>query len=107
MSSTTRREVAMETQVAAVTTQQDGSQELANLMIDELLQQPPSEPQLPDNFGTEQLKDPKLSSLIKYLEDDCVPSDPKQAQQFVVEAQLFAVLGGILYFIDPKKKNRK
>ena len=76
-------------------------------MVDELLQQPDTKPQLPDDFRTEQLKDPKLSHLIHYLEEDSVPLDPKHAQQLVAEAQLFAILDGVLYYIDPKRRNRK
>ena len=101
------KEIDTETQVATVTSQQDGSQELADIMVDELLQLPPTEPQLPDNLRNEQMKEPKLSSLFNYLEDDRVPSDSRDAQRVVAEAQMFAVMDGVLYYVDPKRRNRK
>ena len=54
------------------------------------------------SLGLEQRKDHKLSELIKYLEDEILPSDSKQCHKLVAQANSFTMINDILYYIDPK-----
>ena len=49
----------------------------------------------------------ELNTLISYLESGDVPTDSKELQKVATQALHFAVVDGILYFIDEKASTRK
>ena len=53
-------------------------------------------------YSEEQRKDPDLCMLYNYLEKEEFPEDDKVARKLVAHALHFAVVDGILYFVDPK-----
>ena len=59
------------------------------------------------NFFVEQNKDPELKTLLVYLEHGELPADSKEAQKVASQALHFAVVDGLLYFVDQKAGNRK
>ena len=50
---------------------------------------------------------PCLCMLYNYLEKEELPEDDKVARKLVAQALHFAVVDGILYFVDPKGGGRK
>ena len=94
--------VEAEVQVATVST----SAELNDMDVEQLLELPPAT-SVPDDFGAEQLKDPHLAELISYLAKEDLPQDPHRAHKIAAKASMFAMVDNILYFIDPKRRNRK
>jgi len=60
-----------------------------------------------DPFGKEQRNDPDVKEIIDFLEQVALPEDKKKAQKIALQESLFAVVDGILYFVDPKHNNRK
>ena len=61
----------------------------------------------PDHFATEQKKDSEVREILEYIEGGRVPEDIHRARRLVSEGSLFAVADGILYFVDPKRRDRK
>ena len=59
------------------------------------------------NFQHEQRKDVELNSLISYVESGDVPTDLKELQKVATQALHFAVVDGLLYFVDDKAGNPK
>lgn len=60
-----------------------------------------------DSFSVEQKKDPSLSEMIKYLESGALPTDDSRARKVLLQSSQFALVDGILYFIDNKQRNYK
>ena len=87
-----------ETQVVVVTTGGD---------IAALLEAEPAPPQIQDHYGTEQLKDPRLQEMIELLEKGTLPSDDNRATKIAAQEPQFALTDNILYYIDPKRGNRR
>ena len=44
--------------------------------------------------------------IINYLECGVLPDDSSRARRIILQESQFAMIGGILYFIDPKQKKR-
>ena len=61
----------------------------------------------PDQFALEQRRDPEVQEMIDYLVSRKLPDDIHRARRLVLEASLFAVMDGLLYYVDPKRGNRK
>ena len=55
----------------------------------------------------EQRKDPKIRELIKYVEDGTLPCDEKQCHRVVAQWTFFALVDGVLFHVDPKRKHQK
>ena len=55
-------------------------------------------------FANEQGKDPGLK---EFIESGKLPSNEVAACKLALQEPLFTVCDGILYFLDPKHKNRK
>lgn len=58
-------------------------------------------------FGDEQRKDVDLLEIITFLETAELPADDKRARKVALQSSMFTMEGGILYFIDAKRGNRK
>ena len=72
-----------------------------------LLQDAPAESVVASDFLLEQRKDPELQTLLAYLEHGDLPAEGKEAQRVVSQALHFAVVDGVLHFVDQKAGNRK
>ena len=94
---TTQGEEEPETQVSQASCYAD---------ISQLLEAPPLETGSGD-FSGEQRKDQTLLGMIRYLEDGLLPEDSPQAKKIAAQAPQFALVGGILYFVDHKSDNQK
>ena len=89
-----------ETQVAVVNSGTD---------ISDLLQEGPAslEGEQQAHYGAEQQKDPSLKEIIDFLQDGTLPEDSSRARKLSAQESLFALVGGILYYIDARHNNRK
>ena len=68
---------------------------------------PSSTPNVPGDFTVEQKKDSEVKQISEYIESGRVPEDIHRAHRLVSERSLFTVVDGILYFVDPKRRDRK
>ncbi len=55
------------------------------------------------NFGVEQRKDPDLQEIVDFLEEE-LSYEQKWAWKIALQASLFTIEEGILYYVDPKQK---
>ena len=60
-----------------------------------------------DSFDKEQRKDPCLSEMVVFLEHGALPADEVKARKIANQAPLFAIIEGILYYVDAKQGNAK
>ena len=88
-----------EIQVAQVSTSRDGG----HTEISQLLEALPLETDSRD-FGEEQRKD---QDLLKVIRDGQLPEDSCQARKVAAQASQFALVSGILYFVESKNGNQK
>lgn len=84
-----------EVQVSAVTT------------MPELLAAKPLPAGDVDYFAREQLKDPEVLAMIRYLDAGELPVDDTKARKLVAQAYSFTLMDGVLYFVDPRQDDRK
>ena len=75
--------------------------------INQLLQAEPVTVSNSATWAANQLKDPELCPLIKYLNDRTLPVNDYKAKQVATQAPLFTLLLDVLYFVDPKQKHWK
>ena len=54
-----------------------------------------------------QQDDPELQQIIQFLHNDHLPDDEIQTRKVVVQAHDFAIVDGIVYFVDPKNDHRQ
>ena len=88
-------------QIASITSRDPG-----DLDITALLAMEPTNPAT-DEFGSEQRKDPVITEIIAYLEQDELPSDQKRARKVAAQSSQFALIDGILYYVDQVHNCRK
>ena len=69
--------------------------------IDSLLQADTAIDNSSDEFSTEQFKDEQLQPVILYLRDGILPEAEKSAKNIVVQATLYTIVNGILYYVGP------
>ena len=60
-----------------------------------------------DDFAVEQRKDPEILEIIEHAENGTVPEDAFRARRLVSEGSVFVIVGGIAYYVDPKRENRR
>ena len=90
-----------EVQVATVNSSEVDIQQLLNSDVPQCVVDQRS------NFGTEQQKDRELRDIIQFLKDGSLPDDNKVAKRISCQSSCFAIVDGILYFVDPKHDHRK
>ena len=56
-----------------------------------------------DSFHEEQLRDPALCPIMNYLSEGVLPEDSQVAAKLIVQASLYTMADGILYYIGQKK----
>ena len=59
------------------------------------------------DFRTEQQEDRELRDIIQFLRDASPPEDDKAAKRISCQASCFAIIDGVLYFVDPKHDHWK
>eukprot|EP00731_Ephydatia_muelleri_P016088 Em0009g512a len=69
--------------------------------VAELLAAEPQQVQQVD-FREEQKKDPHVMQTIRFLEEGELPQEEKQARKLALQAPMFAVTDGILYYVETK-----
>ena len=79
------------------------SSEAAKVNISQLLKMPP-QTQVINNFHKEQLRDPKLQKILDYLNKGLLPDDSQEAK-IATQASHFAIVQGVLYFINTSRPN--
>ena len=67
---------------------------------------PSSTPNVPGDFAVEQ-KDSEVKEISEYIESGRVPEDIHRARRLVSERSMFTVVDGILYFVYPRRRDRK
>ena len=60
-----------------------------------------------EDFAVEQGKDPELTHLLCFLQQGKLPDNPEAARKVAAQAPLFTLADGILYFINPKQRDRR
>lgn len=55
----------------------------------------------------EQAKDPEVQQLIAFIERGRLPPEENKARKMALQRSLFTVVEGVLYYVDPKRNNRK
>ena len=94
-------ECVPEVQVAPVTTG-SGALEVVHDLLSMEPNPPSSVSQQSSSYSADQLKDPSLVPLIRYLVDRALPEDKQEADALISKASAFVMLDGILYHVDPK-----
>lgn len=60
-----------------------------------------------DSFAQEQRRDADIMELVAYLTSETLPDCAQKARKLVVKAPLYALVNGILYFIDSKREGKR
>ena len=95
-------EVATVTYVrVAVVTSSDSDMEIRDLLT-------LNSPTMPGtSFAEEQRKDPDVLEIVSYLTTELLPECSRRSKAVVAKSPLFALVNGILYFLDSKRGGRK
>ena len=56
---------------------------------------------------TEQAKDPELKQLTTFISHGVLPLEETIAPKLALQRSLFTIVEGVLYYVDPKRDNRK
>ena len=78
-----------------------------DLEVSQLLQQEIEQNQTlaGTDLGTAQQSDPETNEIIRFLCDDTLPDDHTKAKKISAQAQSFALVDGVLFFIDQKSNH--
>lgn len=87
-----------ELQVSAISSGSDSIED----SIQRLLAASPENTE-PKSFGEEQRMDQQVLEVIRFLEMEELPGDPKRARKVATQQSLFSLIDDVLYFIDPKR----
>ena len=60
-----------------------------------------------NEFALSQQQDPELLKIIQLLTNDLLPDNKTDAKKVVTQAHSFAIVDGVLYFIDVKHNHQK
>ena len=74
--------------------------------VTSLLQSDPLQ-NVEDSFAEQQQKDPGIGDMFVYLEQGRLPVDESKGWKVAAQSVHFAVVNGILYFVDSKSSNHK
>ena len=99
VSSPPENELISTTQIAVV--QSEGSTDIL-----ELLAAPPLTSSYQD-FSVEQSKDPELQQLLCFIQNGTLPESNNSARKVAAQAPLFTLVDGVLFFVNPKYRDRK
>ena len=60
-----------------------------------------------DSISKEQQEDPDVREIFQFIVTGTLPEDDQKARKLALQETLFTVTNNILYFLDPKRENRK
>ena len=80
-----------EVQIALISSE---AEDISNLLHKE----PDDDTNCSNRFHEEQLKDPALCPIMKYLSEGVLPEDTQVAAKIIVQASLYTMAHGILYY---------
>ena len=60
-----------------------------------------------NEFALSQQQDPELLKIIQFLTNDLLPDNKTDEKKVVAQAHSFAIVDGVLYFIDVKHNHQK
>ena len=66
-------------------------------------EEPDDDTNCSNRFHEEQLKDPALCPIMKYLSEGVLPEDTQVTAKIIVQASLYTMADGILYYTGQKK----
>ena len=55
----------------------------------------------------QQRKDPEVLEIVMFLEKGELPLNEKRARRIALQASLFTLVDGVLFYLDPKQEHRK
>ena len=87
----------------------DPAKGAAETELSALLEKPPSAMQdqhSHSTLATEQERDPDVLELRNFIERGILPPDEVRARKMALQQSSFALVYGVLYFVDPKRGNR-
>ena len=87
----------------------DPAKGAAETELSSLLEKPPSAMQdqhSHSTLATEQERDPDVLELRNFIERGILPPDEVRARKMALQQSSFALVYGVLYFVDPKRGNR-
>ena len=88
----------------------DPAKRAAETELSSLLEKPPSAMQdkhSHSTLATEQERDPDVLELRSFIERGILPPDEVRARKMALQQSSFALVDGVLYFVDPKWGNRR
>ena len=88
----------------------DPAKRAAETELSSLLEKPPSAMQdqhSHSTLATEQERDPDVLELRSFIERGILPPDEVRARKMALQQSSFALVDGVLYFVDPKRGNRR
>ena len=74
-----------------------------NKTFSQLLQSPHCDTDAVATFSTHQRKDPDIQDIFKFLQEGILPDNNCKKQKLALQASLFTVLDGVLYYIDSRR----
>ena len=86
-----------EVQIALISSE---AEDISTLLHKE---EPDDDTNCSNRFHEEQLKDPALCPIMKYLSEGVLPEDTQVAAKIIVQASLYTMADGILYYTGQKK----
>ena len=60
-----------------------------------------------NEFALSQQQDPELLKIIQFLTNDLLPDNKTDVKKVVAQAHSFAIVDGVIYFIDVKHNHLK
>ena len=78
-------------------------EDISEQNISQLLQSPHCDTDAVATFSTHQRKDPDIQDIFKFLQEGILPDNNCKKQKLALQASLFTVLDGVLYYIDSRR----
>ena len=78
-------------------------EDISEQNISQLLQSPHCDTDTVATFSTHQRKDPDILDIFKFLQEGILPDNNCKKQKLALQASLFTVLDGVLYYIDSRR----
>ena len=75
--------------------------------ISQLLQSSPCDTDTSATFSVQQKKDPDIMDILKFLQEGILPENDCKRQKLALQASLFTVLDGVLYYIDSRRNCKR
>ena len=83
------------------------AEDLSSLFLQEPTEELADDPLDTSLLEQEQKKDHKICQMMEYLKSGVLPVDAVKSQAVVAQSSKFALLDGVLYFVDPKNSKER